>query len=411
MGELAALRILAITPFLPRPDAKNAGTLVMFWRISAMAKRHQVTLLTFLQPGEEPAPGEPLAALGVETRSLRRMALQSRMLRRLRLGARWLRSGRPLPEVEFFDARMQRLIDDAVARERFQLVQVETAYKAPIAAYRLPAGVPSLLVEHEVALVPAAEERSRAKGWLARPLALEEWRRWKRYERAVWPRYTHIEAVTNRDAEAIRRIVPHVAARVKVNPVGIETGPLRRKAEQDPNLMVFVGAFGHAPNVDAARWLVRDILPAVRRRCPSVRLALVGSEPPAHIQALAATNLEVTGYVPDVAPYLDRATVVVVPVRTGGGMRIKTLQALARGRAVVTTSLGADGLTVDGHIPAMVADDAEAFAKATADLLDNEPVRRKLGREARRFVAEHHSWTAHMRRLEATYCEMLGHGH
>ena len=168
-----------------------------------------------------------------------------------------------------------------------------------------------------------------------------------------------------------------------------------------------MGNFTHPPNVDAALWLGREIMPRVRARCPSARLTIVGIFPTPEVRALAGDGLTVTGPVPDIAPYFERAAVVLAPVRTGGGMRTKVLQAMAYGKPVVTTTRGAEGLSVDGaHLPVVMAEDAEGIARAAADLLADDGQRCALGKAARAYVAEHFSPHAYASRLEAIYAEL-----
>jgi glycosyltransferase involved in cell wall biosynthesis len=173
-------------------------------------------------------------------------------------------------------------------------------------------------------------------------------------------------------------------------------------------MIVFVGGFTHLPNVDAALWLAKEIMPLLRARHQGVQLSIVGSYPPEEIRRLADDDIFVTGRVPSVHEYLERAEVVLAPVRKGGGMRLKVLQAMALGKAVVTTPLGAQGLTVETQQPPLlVGTDADELARATAGLLAGEVERRALGRRARDFVARYHSWTAYGERLDAMYSELV----
>jgi glycosyltransferase involved in cell wall biosynthesis len=139
-----------------------------------------------------------------------------------------------------------------------------------------------------------------------------------------------------------------------------------------------------------------------------VRLVLVGAGAPPEIRALAGPDVEVLGEVPSVGPYLEAAAVVLAPIRIGGGMRMKALHALAYGKALVTTTRGAEGLIVGGgQPPFLVGDEPDAFASCVAELLHDEGMRRELGSRARSFVLEHHSPGAYCRRLETVYGELI----
>ncbi|MGI9149612.1 MAG: glycosyltransferase [Chloroflexota bacterium] len=402
------MRILMLTPFVPASTAVNAGVLVMYWRVASLAARHRITLVTFRRPGDSEAIAS-LETQGVEVYAVdwRQPSDWRRWLRRSRLATAWLRGRRPLRVLEFSDHRMQLLVDRLLARQPFDVMHVESAFMAPVAGYRFPHRIPSLLIEHEVALVPASENRVRSGNIVKHALYRAEWRRWRRYELTTWPRFQRIQAVTPQDAQVIRRGAPAVADRVRVNPVGIDLPTLPSQRHEDPNTVVFVGSFAHQPNVDAALWLGNDIMPVLRTVHKGVRLFIVGADPPAGVRGLACEDTDVTGRVPCVEPYLERAAVVVAPIRTGGGMRIKVLQAMAHGKAVVTTPLGAEGLAVEGIEPSLLmSQTSEGLAHSIGHLLADEDKRLELGRRARQFVAAHHAWSAHMQRLEQTYDEI-----
>jgi polysaccharide biosynthesis protein PslH len=192
-----------------------------------------------------------------------------------------------------------------------------------------------------------------------------------------------------------------------VTPFGVELPSRSSRAREQPGTLVFVGDFSHPPNVDAACWLAGEIMPRLRPT-HRARLLLVGGNPSGKVRALAADDIEVVGQVPTIDPYLDAAAIVLAPVRTGRGMRMKVLRALAAGKAVVTTSRGTEGFTLAGEdLPLVVADDPAAIARATAMLLDDEDKRWNLGHRARAFVAEHYSADAYGRRLESVYEEAV----
>jgi glycosyltransferase involved in cell wall biosynthesis len=151
-------------------------------------------------------------------------------------------------------------------------------------------------------------------------------------------------------------------------------------------------------------------MPRVRDRCPGSRLSLAGAHAPHEVRALAAPDVSVLGFVPDVETLVRRAAVLAAPVRTGGGMRMKLLHSMALGKAVVTTPRGIDGLLANqADLPVLVADDADGLAEAVARLLVSREERASLGVRARSYVAEHHTAQAYARRLEATYADLRAH--
>jgi glycosyltransferase involved in cell wall biosynthesis len=233
-----------------------------------------------------------------------------------------------------------------------------------------------------------------------------EQERWQRYQSRVWNAFDRVQVFTERDAATVRDVAPP-ANRVVVNPFGVDLPELVSDKETVAGNLVFVGGFAHPPNVDAAIWLAGEILPLVRARCPDARLTIVGTRPPDSVRKLAGPTTVVTGHVDAVEPYLDSAEVVVAPVRSGGGMRLKVLQAMARSRPVVTTARGAEGVWNPPGAPTLrVADDAAGIAAHIVELLESAEARSALGMRARVAVAEHHTWAQFAQRMHATYASL-----
>ncbi|MFN8525920.1 MAG: glycosyltransferase family 4 protein [Chloroflexota bacterium] len=400
------MRILMVAPRVPRPRAPGGPAIVMYAQLKGLLRRNQITLIC-----RGRADDVNRAALadwrreGVDCRAVwwpepRGLALWRR---RASLAALWARTDWPWLTVLNWSRGMQRAIDEALATTQFDVVSVED--KAELGAYRFQTDAPLALTEHEVRHPrPPAWAGAALRG--PRALAAEvDWWRWRGFQRRVWGKFHRIHAFTDHDARGILGLAPEVAGRVLVNPFGVEVPPPPNPIAEVPESLVFVGSFGHQPNVDAALWLGREIMPRLRARRPGVKLTLVGSMPPASVRALAGPDIEVTGEVPEVEPYLERAAVVLAPVREGGGQRVKVLQGLAMGRAVVTTSLGAEGIdlsTADGPF-LVVADGADEIAASAARLLDDPIQRRELAARARDYVSRHHTPEAFAARMESSY--------
>ena len=397
------LNVLMITSLLPHQDAVQGGAVVMHGQLRTLAESHHVTLVSLSEdePSER-AGASALRASGVDLHCVWRpgRATLSRWVDRGRLAWRWLCTDVPLRSLAFHRTALQREVTRLIHERVFDVIQVEDS---AMAAYDFPAGVPVVLTEHEV----RAPETDRLPfAGPAKRLAREEQRRWIDFQRGAWAGATVIQVFTPRDAEAIAAIEPAVAGRVRINPFGVALPMVRRSASEE-GLVVFVGGFQHPPNVDAAVWLADAIMPRLRDRAAHARLLIVGSDPPRRVRALARDDVEVTGRVPDVAPFLERAAVVVAPIRTGGGMRLKVLQAMAAGKAVVATSLGAEGLMGGEDRPLVIADDEESISREIAALLSDPERRDALGARARKYVEERYGWPAYKRRLEDLYEEVL----
>jgi polysaccharide biosynthesis protein PslH len=404
------MRILLISPMIPEASGTGAIPVLLHAQLVGLSERHEVTLVAGMgdEPGEAQA-AEALRRAGVDLHVADRRrpppGLQ-RWRRRGHLAARWARGPWPWRTVWFCTDSVQRQVDRLVVGRRFDVIDVEDN---SMAAIRLPADTPSVLTEHEVRRPRPVEWRPGVPGdwpgWAFREL---DWRRWKAFQRTAWKRFARLQAFSASDADAMESLVPEVAGRVRVNPFGLVPPPLCDPKREVPGTVLFVGNFTHPPNRDAASWLAREIMPAIRLREPAARLRIVGSAPPSEVMELAGPQVDVFADAPSVKPHLDAACVVLAPVRTGGGMRMKVLHAMASGKAVVTTRRGAEGYIGPHRVPPLVlADDAKGLAAAASEILGDERRRLELADRGRAFALEHHSPGAWASRLEAVYVEAL----
>ncbi|HYJ22791.1 MAG TPA: glycosyltransferase family 4 protein [Solirubrobacterales bacterium] len=392
------------------PDAAGVGAIPKLLAAQLQGlreRRHEITLVTTF--GEDPGQAEAAAKLlasDLDAHILdRRRSPSARRRWRVRaeLAVTWVRRRQPW-RVVCGAAGMQPLIDRVARGREFDVIAVEDN---PMAVLRFPAGVPVVFTEHEAIRAPAAQLG--AVPFHERPLRAlraRDWRRWDGFLPAIWERFDLLQVFCAADAAEIGRLAPALAPRVRVNPYGMILPAPCDPGREQSGTVLFTGTFAHLPNRDAARWLAAEIMPAVRDRFPRARLRIVGSAPPAEVLGLAGDGIEVVADAPSMEPHLEEAAVVVAPVRSGGGMRMKVLEALARRKAVVTTGLGAEGFAdLEPRLPFLVADDAEGIAAAIAALLGDDERRRELGRAARDFTERHHSPVAWAARLEAVYEE------
>jgi glycosyltransferase involved in cell wall biosynthesis len=251
--------------------------------------------------------------------------------------------------------------------------------------------VPVLLVEQNVEYSLWAQRVTVADDYPRQRHAFRQFRETRTYELAAWRQADLCAAVTEDDRRAMLRAVPGLDVRLLPDGADHLAGPPPGRPEPRPEL-VFVGNFAYWPNVDGARWLCAEILPRVRERVPAARVLLVGNAPPPEVLALCCGDVEATGCVARVEPYLDRAAVVVSPLRIGGGIKVKVLEALRRGKAVVSTAVGVQGLGPDVEDAIAVADDPARFADACVRLLLDRGERRRLERRALAFAESLPTW-------------------
>jgi polysaccharide biosynthesis protein PslH len=238
----------------------------------------------------------------------------------------------------------------------------------------------------------------------ARLQTLLQWRLARAFEGWMFAPYQRTVVVSERDREMLHSINPRLNVDVipnGIDPYYFKPSPLERL----PNVMIFTGNYEYAPNVDAALRLANEVLPRVRERIPDVTLWLVGNQPPPELVALARENIKVTGRVPDIRPYLARATVFVSALRLGAGIKNKILEAMAMGCPVVGTSVSMDGINiVDGRDARVVHDDQ--LANAVTEVLCNSALQQTLSRHGQQLVRDQYTWAKVAQMYEALYNEV-----
>lgn len=401
------MRILLVVPVPPQADGGGAIPVLLYAELLGLRQRHEVTLVTAVgdEPGEEEAVQRLRDQVEVHVADRRRPppgAAQRR--RQLRMARRWARGGWPWRTVWFAAPELQGKIDEVAAAREFDLVAIEDS---AMSVFRFPPGIPTVFTHHEVLRPrPVDWHPGAPRSWAGWAFGELDRRRWQRFQREAWGRFDLVQVFSQGDADSIAVLAPEVAPRVRVDPFGLVLPPVADPARETAGTILFVGAFHHPPNREAALWLAREILPAVLERAPGARLRIVGSAPPPEVLELAGPHVEVVGDAPSVLPHLEEAAVVMAPVRSGGGMRMKVLQAMAAGKAVVTTPLGTEGYTGFGEEPPLAVAEGEAeIAAATAALLSDEAGRRRLGERARAFAQRHHSPEAWADRQTAIFEE------
>jgi sugar transferase (PEP-CTERM/EpsH1 system associated) len=227
-------------------------------------------------------------------------------------------------------------------------------------------------------------------------------RRMERYERTACRAVQQVVSVSPADSETMRR--RYGVTRVDDVPTGVDIDFFRRpECPPHHSDIVFVGAMDWLPNIDGARWFMDEVFPRIRARRPHATVTFAGRNPAPEIRALADAEglVRVTGTVPDVRPYLWGATVSVVPLRIGGGTRLKIYEAMAAGVPVVSTPVGAEGLAVTNGKDIRLAADPDAFARYTLELIDDSAAGSRISESARMVVERQFSWESVARRLEA----------
>jgi len=251
---------------------------------------------------------------------------------------------------------------------------------------------PKVLFAHNVEAQIGKRHAERAGNPAARLFWGRQWRKLHWYEGEAMRRFDHVITVSAEDSALMRQ--DYGVSHSTPVPLGVDTVEYAPGDEPRlPGRLVFTGSMDWLPNADGLSWFVSEVLPLIRERRPGVTLDIVGRNPAPRVRALGAEpGIEVTGAVPDVKPYVRRAEVVIVPLRIGGGTRIKIFEAMSLGAAIVSTRLGAEGLPVEDGGDLLLADEPEAFAAAVVSLLEDPAQRARLGAAGRAKMVAHYGW-------------------
>lgn len=396
------MRLLFLTPQLPYPPEQ--GTAIRNYHlIAGLAHRHEVSLLSFTDPEQRLEAAQPLRAL------CHRLEVVPAPTRRFTDRLRGLLlSGWPDMALRLASPAFAARLADWLREERVDLVQIEGIEMARYLDTILSASRRPRVVYDDHNAEYVLQERAfrsdiRQPGRLhAAFYSFIQWRRLRRYEAAICQQVDRVIACSAADAAALRRLLPNL--QVHILPNGVDTTFFRPQAAPPVASLVFTGKMDFRPNVDAALWLAHDILPRVRQAHLEATLAIVGQRPSPAVARLAEQpGVIVTGRVEDVRPYIAGAQVYVAPLRMGSGTRLKLLEAMAMGAAIVSTRLGAEGLPVESGRHLLLADTSADFAQAVIALLDAPAQRQALGQAARQLVEAEFDWARIVPQLEAIY--------
>jgi glycosyltransferase involved in cell wall biosynthesis len=373
------VRIAVVTQVMPYPA--ESGTAIRVARIvRALRDDHAVTLLSL-------APGDAAGAA---------VAL------RVPVAVHPARTRRALAPVAV-EPGTTRVIHRAIAEWKADVVHLQGTFSAAAAGLAAAGpGVPGVVDDGcvyylsyaraaEVAATPLARARGRLRAW-----------RLRLFERRLARRAAALVAVSEDEARLMRALAP--GARVVVAPNGVDVDALAPSPPGDA--VLFVGLLSYAPNRDAMEWFAREVLPRLGAAGPPVLVA--GREPGSALGTLARAHprMQLLGFVPDLAPLYARAGVFINPMRGGGGTRLKMLGAMAAGKAVVSTTLGAEGLALADGRDVVLADTPEAFAAAVRGLLADRPRAARLGRAARALVEARFRWETCLAPLADLYASL-----
>jgi glycosyltransferase involved in cell wall biosynthesis len=327
------------------------------------------------------------------------------------LQLRSLASTRSFERLRVVVPEMQEAIDRVLRAKRFDIVNLEFTFLGHCDLRQAPSGQPApcLVVDSHNIDYDLARQYASAAGSLLRRL----------YAEANWRKLRREELGTYRDADGVylcsvadqQRLLSEIAAPLTTvipNAADVEFyKPRPAYPPPDSRTIVFFGLMSYMPNIDGATYFIKEIWPRIAAANPQARCKIIGGSPPASLTALAGPGIEFTGFVPDLRPHLAEAVAVIVPLRIGGGTRLKIVEAMAMGKAIVSTTLGAEGIDAVSGRDILIADEPADFASAVGRLLNEPGLATQIGNSARQLSEARYAWSSAARALESFFQQVL----
>ena len=375
------------------------GRIRSFQMVKELARRHSVTVLTFY-PAVEDDPHHEIAPLFEELITVPLQLPKKKSLGEYLDYLRLLPARHAYSMQKYYRPELRKAVAELFARKSFDAIICDFVYPAGVLDWK--SETPIVLFTHNVEAEVWERQYQVSKDPIRKLMFGLEFVRLKRSERYYAQRAARVLAVSESNRQFFGRYVGG-AEHVTLVPTGVDTDFFRPAPEPPLDRhLVFTGSMDWAPNHDAMEYFYREILPLIRVEEPEVEIWMVGRNPPASLTRLVKGDRKVhlTGRVEDVRPFIDRSSVYVLPMRTGSGTRLKVFEAMASGKAIVSTPVGAEGLPVTHGENLMLAAEPAEFAKAVIQLVRDFELRRQIESGARALVERGFSWRAATDRLE-----------
>jgi polysaccharide biosynthesis protein PslH len=399
------MKLLFLTGTLPYPPT-DGWKIRVFALLRALAQHHQVSVVSFMRPIDDALAAQRLREHGIALHVIPRdpRYAPTKLLQ-------GLISPTAFPILNYRDERMAQLVRQVLRSDTFDLVQIESIHMAQYCVGLLQ---PTILDLHNIESLLMRRYARQETNPLKRAYAEVTWRKLAAYERDTCGVFSH--CLTCSDEERVLLQTRCGVDRVSVIPNGVDVDAYAAQDAGFPNgavpppgdRIVFVGRMDYHANVEGVRWFCRDVWPRIRAHRPGALFQIVGGYPvPAISRLVRAGEIEVTGFVTDVRPYVKHASVVVVPLRVGGGTRLKILEALAMSKPLVSTTVGAEGIEAVPDRDLVIADRPEEFADEVVSLLRFAERRQALGSAGYRLVQNQYNWARIVKDLEKIYEQCL----
>ena len=389
------MRILWLNAGLLLPLDKG-GKLRTWHLLRHLSRRHDISYLSFSEPSQSAADIDGMREVASEVVTIPRTDPPKGTVRFYTDAAGYLFDPAPYAVAKYRSATYRNALERLVRERRFDAVVCD--FLPPIVNLPAILPCPALLFTHNVEAEIWRRHTENATNPVTRFLLGEQWRRMLRFERAALERFDLVLCVSEADRHTFGALYPDaLKAPAHVIKTGVDTdyfAPMTARASR-PAHLVFTGSMDWLPNEDGMQYFVREILPRIRQVEPQTTLSIIGRAPTPAVKRLAEIpGIEVTGRVDDVRPHIADGSVYIVPLRIGGGTRLKIFEAMSMGKAVVSTTVGAEGLPVTPGHDIVIADEPARFAQAVVHLIRDGELRRRIETEARRIVVDRYDWSA-----------------
>ena len=408
------MHILFLTQILPFPP--TSGPKVKTWHVLRYLADcgHKITLVSFVRPEEVPYVDEvKKVCAAVHTVPVGRSKMAD-----LYYFLRSQVTGRPFLVERDDLSGVRSLVYQIVSSQAVdvihadQLTMAQFAFPLPVRSGRKPFLV---FDAHNAVWTITERMKENAAFYLKLPLILET-KRIMEYEARIVRDFDATLAVTEPDRLALLNALHQQnfegPVPISVIPIGVDTRLIKPVQQVSDSLNILtMGTLYYPPNADGIRWFIQEVFPLIRQQIPAANLTIIGKSPPKDFLKLAAnpeSGIVTTGFVPNLDPYFAESAVTVVPVRAGGGMRVRILEAFARAVPVVTTTVGAEGIDARPGVEVSIADSPSEFASAVIRILQDKELRERLAVNGRRLAEEKYDWHVVLKELDNVYHELAG---
>lgn len=408
------MHILFLTQILPYPP--TSGPKVKTWHVLRyLAERgHKITLASFVRPEELPY----IDTVEEVCSTVHAVPIRRSRVKDVSYFLRSLVSGRPFLVERDDLSEMRAVVNRVIQSESVDVIHADQLTMAQFAFPLEENGKkkPVTVFDAHNAVWTITERMKENAPFFLRPPLWLETKRIKQYEGMIVSDFHATLAVTEPDRVALLDAVHAYGngreniAPISVIPIAVDTRQIGPVERQGGSLNILtMGTLYYPPNADGIRWFVQEVFPRVREKMPKVTLTIVGKNPPRDFVRLSEdpqSGVTVTGFVEELDPYFAKSALMVIPVRAGGGMRVRILEAFARAMPVVTTTVGLEGIQAERGTEVLVEDAPESFAASVLNLLQDTELQSRLAANGRRLVETRYDWQVVLNELDKTYARL-----